>query len=107
MAKIKIKRQDQVLVISGRDRGARGKVMRVFPSKGTAIVEGINIIKRHTKPNPQRQVQGGVVEREAPIHIDKLMLICPESGKPTRVGWKRLNDGSTVRVSKSSGAVLS
>ena len=82
--KIKIKRQDEVLVISGRDRGARGKVMRVFPSKGTAIVERINLIKRHTKPNPQRQIQGGVVEREAPIHISKLMLICPESGKPTR-----------------------
>ena len=107
MAKVKIKKQDEVLVIAGRDKGARGKVLRVFPSDGTAIVEGVNKIKRHTRPNPQRQVQGGVVEREAPIHVEKLMLICPESGKPTRVGWKRLEDGSVARVCKSSGAVLS
>ena len=107
MRRVKIKKQDDVLVISGRDKGARGKVLRVFPNDGSAIVEGINIVKRHTKPNPQRQVQGGVVEREAPIQINKLMLICPESGKPTRVGWKRLEDGSAARVAKSSGAVLS
>lgn len=106
MAKVKIKRNDEVLVISGRDRGARGKVLRVLPSQNKAVVEGVNLNKRHTRPNPQRQIQGGVVEKEAPIDISKLMLICPETGEPTRVGWKRLEDGSSTRVAKRSGATL-
>lgn len=106
MPKVKIKKNDQVLVITGRDRGARGKVLRVIPSKGTAIVERINLIKRHTRPNPQRQIKGGILEREAPIHLSKLMVIDPESGKPTRIGRKRLEDGTGVRVAKKSGATL-
>jgi large subunit ribosomal protein L24 len=105
--KPKIKRGDQVLVIAGKNRGARGKVLRMLPKEGKAVVEGVNMIKRHTKPNPQRQIQGGVVEREAPIPLPKLMLICPESGKPTRVGWTRNEDGSVARVAKVSGALLS
>lgn len=105
--KVKIKKGDQVVVVTGKDRGAKGKVLRVFPGDGSAIVEGVNMIKRHTKPNPQKKIQGGVLEREAPLQISNLKLICPESGKPTRVGRKRLEDGSGVRVSKASGATLS
>ena len=107
MPKLKIKKNDEVLVITGRDRGVKGKVLRVLPSRGSVIVEGVNMIKRHTKPNPQQQIKGGVVEREAPILLSKLMLVCPESGQITRVGRTRLEDGSGARVAKRSGAVLS
>ena len=107
MAKVKIKKGDQVLVIAGRDRGVKARVLRVIPAANRAIVEGVNMIKRHTRPNPQKQVQGGVLEREAPIEISNLMLICPESDKPTRIGRKRLQDGKGARFSKKSGAVLS
>jgi large subunit ribosomal protein L24 len=105
--KIKLKKNDQVLVIAGKDRGVRGRVLRVLPATGRAVVEGVNLIKRHTKPNPQRQIQGGILEREGPIHLSNLMLICPETGKPTRVGRRRLKDGKPARVAKKSGAVLS
>ena len=105
--KTKIKKGDSVLVIAGKNRGSRGKVLRIVPSSGKAVVEGINMIKRHTKPNPQRQIQGGVVEREAPIALCKLMLLDPDSGKPTRVGWKRNDDGTVSRVAKVSGKELS
>jgi large subunit ribosomal protein L24 len=105
--KMKIKKGDNVLVIQGRNRGSRGKVLRMLPAEGKALVEGVNMIKRHTKPNPQRQIQGGIVEREAPIALCKLMLIDPDGGKPTRVGWKRNDDGSASRVAKRSGSVIS
>jgi len=105
--KTKIKRGDSVLVIAGKNRGSRGKVLRMVPASGKAIVEGVNMIKRHTKPNPQRQIQGGVVEREAPIALCKLMLLDTDSGKPTRVGWKRNDDGTVSRVAKVSGKELS
>lgn len=107
MAKVKIKKNDQVLVIGGKNKGARGRVLRVLPTSNRAIVEGVNLIKRHERPNPQRQIQGGILEREASIHISNLMLICPESGKPSRVGRKRLTDGASARLVKKSGAVLS
>jgi large subunit ribosomal protein L24 len=107
MNKVKIKKGDRVLVIAGRDRGTTGRVLRVLPERNRAIVEGVNMIKRHTRPNPQRQVQGGILEREAPIALPNLMLLCPETGKPTRVGRKRLEDGRGVRVSKKSGSVIS
>jgi large subunit ribosomal protein L24 len=107
MTKVKIKRNDEVLVIRGKDKGARGKVLRVFPVDGTAIVERINMMKRHTRPNPQKNVKGGVLEKEAPIRLSNLQVVCPESGKPTRVGRKRLEDGSGARVAKVSGATLS
>jgi large subunit ribosomal protein L24 len=106
MAKIRIKKNDQVLVISGKDRGARGRVLRVIPARQAAIVERVNLVKRHTRPNPQRGIQGGILEKEAPIQLSNLMVIDPQSDKPTRVGRKRLPDGSGVRVSKKSGATL-
>lgn len=107
MPKVKIKKNDQVLVLAGRDRGARGKVLKVNPGQGTAIVERINLVKKHTRPNPQKQVQGGVLEREAPIRLSKLKVICPECGKPSRLGRRRLEDGRGVRVCKQCDATLS
>jgi large subunit ribosomal protein L24 len=106
MSKVKIKKNDNVLVTTGKDSGKRGRVLRVFPGKEKALVERVNMIKRHTKPNPQKQSQGGIVEKEAPIALSKLMLICPETGKPTRVGRKRLENGKGVRVAKVSGATF-
>ncbi len=103
---MKIKKGDQVLVIAGRSKGAKGRVMRVFPAKRTAIVERVNMVKKHERANPNRQIQGGILEREGPIHLSNLMLICPESGQPTRVGRTRLEDGSGARVAKKSGAVF-
>ncbi len=106
MPKLRISKNDQVVVLSGRDRGARGKVLRVHPAKGTAIVERINLVKKHTRPNPQKQVQGGVLEREAPIRLSKLQVVCPECGKPSRLGRRRLEDGRGVRVCKKCDATL-
>jgi len=99
-----IKKNDQVLVITGKDRGARAKVLRMIPRQRKAIVERVNMIKKHTRPNPQQQVQGGILEREAPIHLSKLMVICPACDKPTRVGHNRHADGTSVRVRKKCGA---
>ena len=107
MKKPRIKKNDQVVVIAGRSRGAKGKVLRVLPARELAVVERVNMVKRHTKQNAQRGIQGGVLEKEAPIRISNLMLLDPSSGKPTRVGRKRLADGSAVRVAKKSGATLS
>ncbi|HNU82372.1 MAG: 50S ribosomal protein L24 [Acidobacteria bacterium] len=106
MSRPKIKRNDQVVVIAGKDRGARGRVLRVLPAEGKAVVERVNLMKRHTRANPQKQVQGGILEKEAPIAISNLMLICPDSGKPTRVGRQRTADGKAVRVAKRSGATF-
>ncbi len=106
MQKVKIKKNDEVLVVLGKDRGVKGKVLRIFPAKGTAIVERVNMLKKHTRANPQKQVQGGILEREGPIRLSKLKLVCPECGKPTRVGRKRLEDGSGARVCRSCGATF-
>ncbi len=106
MKKVKIKKGDEVLITKGKNRGVRGKVLKVHPGRNSAIVERVNMVKRHTRANPNKQVQGGIVEREAPIQLSNLMLICPESGKPTRVGRRRLEDGTSVRVSKKSGATF-
>ena len=104
--KVNIKKNDQVLVTTGKDRGARGRVLRVLASDGKAIVERVNMIKRHTRPNPQKGIQGGILEREAPIQISNLKLICPDCGKPSRVGRQRQDDGSGVRVCKNCGATF-
>jgi len=104
--RVKIKKNDQVKVLVGRDSTLQAKVLRVFPAKGTAIVERVNLIKKHTRPNPQKQIQGGVLEREAPIALTKLMVVCPECRKPTRLGRKRLEDGRGVRVCKKCNATF-
>jgi large subunit ribosomal protein L24 len=92
-----IKRNDNVVVIAGRDRGKRGRVLRVLPGKGRLVVEGVNFIKRHTRPNPQRNIKGGIVEREAALSASNVQIVCPDCGAPTRIGNRRLDDGRSVR----------
>ena len=100
----RIRKGDQVVVISGKDKGKRGDVVRVAGDK--VVVSNINVIKRHTKPNPQLGQAGGVIEREAPIHISNVMLFNPASGKGERVGTKVLEDGRHLRVFRSSGEAV-
>ncbi len=92
-----IKKNDNVLVIAGRDRGKRGRVLSVHPDKGRVVVEGVNVIKRHTKPNPQRNVKGGIVEREASLAASNVQVVCPECSAPTRIGRRLQEDGRRVR----------
>ena len=101
-----IRKNDNVIVTTGRDSGKRGRVLKVLPAKGRVIVEGVNIIKRHTKPNPQRQIKGGVVEREASLHASNVQLVCPECDKPTRLGRKVLGDGRKVRICRKCEGVV-
>ena len=101
-----IRRNDNVIVITGKDRGKRGRVLKVVPSTNRLVVEGVNFIKRHTKPNPQRQVKGGVVEREAALHASNVQLVCPECGKPTRLGRRILGDGRKVRICRKCEGVV-
>ncbi len=101
-----IRKNDQVEVLSGKDRGKRGKVLRVMPARSRAIVERINMLKRHTRPNPQRNIKGGVVEREASLHASKLMIVCPECSKPSRVRHKTLSDGRKVRSCAACDGVI-
>ena len=92
-----IRKNDNVLVITGRDRGKRGRVLQVLPEKGRLVVEGVNFIKRHTRANPQKNVKGGIVEREAPLNASNVQLVCPECSSPTRIGRRLLDDGRRVR----------
>jgi len=102
MSKLHIKKGDLVYVISGESKGQQGKVLSVLVSKERALVEGVNMVSKHTKPN-SKHPQGGIIKKEAPIHISNLMLIDPTTGKPSRIG-RRLNDkGKLVRFSKKSG----
>ena len=100
----RIKKGDHVIVIAGKDKGKRGDVVRVVGEK--VVVSNINIVKRHTKPNPQAGQAGGVVEREAPIHASNVMPFNPATGKGERIGTKKLEDGRTLRVFRSSGEAL-
>jgi large subunit ribosomal protein L24 len=101
-----LRKNDVVVVRTGKDRGKRGRVLRVLADKGRLVVEGVNIIKRHTRPNPQKNIKGGIVEREAPIHASNVMLLDPETNEPTRLGMKTLPDGRRVRISRKSGATV-
>jgi large subunit ribosomal protein L24 len=101
----KIRKGDQVQVLAGRDRGKRGEVLSVNPTENRAFVRGVNMVKRHQKPSGMNQ-PGGILEKEAPIHLSNLALIDPKSGKPTRVGFTVLEDGKKVRVARPSGEVL-
>ena len=100
--KLHIKKGDMVQVIAGDNKGQQGKVLKVEVSKSRAIVEGVNIVKKATKPNAQNP-QGGIVEKEAPIHVSNLQVLDPKSGKPTKVGRKANAEGKLVRYAKKSG----
>jgi len=100
----RIRKGDQVAVLAGRDKGKRGEVLRVIPSDSRVVVQGVNVVKRHRKPT--QMSAGGIEEIEAPIHVSNVAHIDPDSDKPTRVGFKTLEDGKKVRFSKRSGDVL-
>ncbi len=102
--KLKIKKGDKVVVITGRDKGKRGEVLRVLREENRAVVGGINSVKRHTRASAL--TAGGIIEKELPIHISNLALVDPKEDKPTRVGYKTLKDGKKVRVARRSGEVI-
>jgi large subunit ribosomal protein L24 len=105
MAIAHVRKGDTVMVVAGKERGKKGKVLRVIPEKGRVVVERLNLIKKHQKPT-QKIRQGGIIEREGSIHLSNVMLVDPGSDKPTRVGMKALSDGKKVRVARRSGEML-
>jgi len=106
MPRVHIKKNDQVYVLSGKDRGKSAKVLKVFPDKNRAIVEGLNNIQKHTRPNPQKNIKGGILPKEAPIHISNLMVVCKRCNKRARIGISEQADGRKVRVCKNCKELL-
>ena len=104
MAAAKIKKGDQVVVLAGRDKGKKGEVFQVMPKDGRALVRGVNVVRRHQRQTAQQE--GGIIAKEAPIHVSNLALEDPKDGKPSRVGFKRLDDGRKVRFAKRSGEII-
>jgi large subunit ribosomal protein L24 len=102
---LSIKKNDTVVVIAGRERGKRGRVLSVYPQKDRLLIEKINIIKKHMKPT-RKQTQGGIIEKEASIHMSNVMLICPKCNKTTRIGNSILQDGRKLRICKKCGEVI-
>ena len=105
MAIAHVRKGDTVVVVAGKERGKKGKVLRVIPEKSRVVVERINMIKKHQRPT-QKVRQGGIIEREGSIHLSNVMLVDPGSDRPTRVGMKELSDGKKVRVARRSGEML-
>jgi large subunit ribosomal protein L24 len=104
MAKLKIKKGDKVVVITGRDKGKTGEVKLVLPAENRVVVDGVNMVKRHTAPSAGNA--GGIVEKEASIHVSNIAYVDPKTDKPTRVGYKTLEDGRKVRYAKRSGEII-
>ena len=104
MPKLKIKKGDKVVVITGRDKGKTGEVKKVMPTENRVIVDGVNMVKRHTRPSAGDP--GGIVEKEAAIHVSNVAYVDPKTDKPTRIGYKTLEDGRKVRYAKRSGEVI-
>ena len=104
-AKLKIKKGDRVVVITGRDKGKQGEVLKVLPSESRVIVQGVNVAKRHTRPSAANP-SGGIVDKELPIHVSNVAHLDPKSGQPTRVGFKLLEGGRKVRVARRSGETI-
>lgn len=102
--KLGIKKGDQVIVLAGRDKGKKGEVIRAMPKEWRVIVQGVNVVKRHTRPSANSQ--GGILEKEAPVHVSNVAIVDPKTGGPTRVGFKVLEDGRKVRFAKKSGEVI-
>ena len=105
MPKVHVRKGDTVLVTTGKDKGKKGKIINVDPEKGRVIIDGINIVKRHSKPT-QKMPQGGIIEKPAPIQSSNVMLFCAKCSSPTRINKKTLGDGERVRVCKKCGEVL-
>jgi large subunit ribosomal protein L24 len=105
MASAHVRQGDTVVVVAGKERGKRGKVLRVFPDKGRVVVEHVNLIKKHQRPT-QKLRQGGIIEREGPIHVSNVMVVDPRGDRPTRVGVRVLADGRKVRVARRSGELI-
>ena len=106
MAIRRIRKGDEIVVLIGRNRGVRGNVLSVDAGNERVVVEGVNIVKRHTRPNPQKGTTGGIIEKEMPIHVSNVALFNPVTGRGDRVGVKTLEDGRKVRVFKSTGEVV-
>jgi len=104
--RIRLRKGDLVEVIAGKDAGKRGKILAVVREKNRVIVQGIGFVKKHTRPNPQRNIKGGIAEREAPIHVSNVMIVSGEDDRRTRIGSKILPDGRKVRVCRRTGEVL-
>jgi large subunit ribosomal protein L24 len=104
--RIRLRKNDVVQVIAGRDAGKQGKILKIIPDKNRVIVQGVGFTKKHTRPNPQRNIKGGIAEREAPIHASNVMVVCGECGERTRIGAKRLADGGKTRVCRKCGGAL-
>jgi large subunit ribosomal protein L24 len=104
MAKLKIKKGDKVVVLSGRDKGKTGEVIKSLPTRNRVIVQGINVVKRHTRPTASSG--GGILEKEASIHVSNVAYLDPKENKPTRIGFRVLEDGKKVRVARRSGEVI-
>jgi large subunit ribosomal protein L24 len=105
-SRVNLRKNDVVQVIAGRDAGKQGKVLKVIREKNRVIVQGVGFTKKHTRPNPQRNIKGGIAEREAPIDASNVMIVCGECGKRTRIGHKILSDGRKVRVCRRCEGVL-
>ena len=105
-AGIRLRKGDEVVVIAGKDRGKRGRIQEVHPRERTVIVAGVNIAKRHTKPNPAKQQKGGIVDQPMPLGLGKVMVDCPHCGKPTRVGHRVDDDGTKERLCKQCNEAI-
>ena len=101
-----VKKGDTVVVLSGKDRGKQGKVLRVNSTKGTAIVERVNFLKKHTRANPGKNIKGGILERESPVRIEKLQVVCPSCNERTRLGSHRTDDGASTRFCRKCNSDL-
>jgi len=104
-AKYHVKRNDFVIVVAGKEKGKKGKVLNVLPKKNRVIVEKVNFIKRHSRPSAKNR-QGGIVEREGTLHVSNVMIVCSKCNKPTRIGKKCLEDGKKVRICRKCGEIL-
>jgi large subunit ribosomal protein L24 len=102
--KLKIKKGDKVVVLAGRDKGKRGEILKVFPSESTAVVRGVNVVRRHQKQTAAQE--GGIISKEAPIHISNIAIEDPKDGEPSRIGYRILKDGRKVRFAKRSGDLI-
>lgn len=106
MPKVHVKRNDTVYILAGKDRGKTGKVLKVLTSDSRAIVEGLHMVQKHTRANPQRNVKGGILPKESPVHLSNLMVVCKRCNKHARVGFSHMPDGRKVRVCKNCNELL-